>query len=43
MKRSITPGNYSSGVKYSFSYRLSVKKQDGTFKNYSETDYAEIL
>ncbi len=30
------PDNYSSGVKYSFSYRLSVKKQDGTFKNYSE-------
>ncbi|MBQ1902475.1 MAG: PBP1A family penicillin-binding protein [Lachnospiraceae bacterium] len=28
--------NYSSGVKYSFSYRLTVQKADGTFENYSE-------
>ncbi len=29
--------NYPSSVKYSFSYRLTVKKADGTIVNYSET------
>lgn len=28
--------NYPGKPKYSFSYRLSIKKQDGTLKNYSE-------
>ena len=30
------PANYSANVQYSFSYRLTVMKKDGTTKNYSE-------
>ncbi len=30
------PENYPENVKYSFSYRLTVEKADGTVKNYSE-------
>lgn len=30
------PDNYGKNTKYSFSYRLTVKKADGTLKNYSE-------
>lgn len=30
------PDNYSTAAKYSFSYRLTVEKKDGTMKNYSD-------
>lgn len=30
------PDNYSTAAKYSFSYRLTVEKKDGTLKNYSD-------
>ncbi len=30
------PDNYPSAAKYSFSYRLTIEKRDGTFANYSE-------
>ncbi len=30
------PDNYPSAPQYSFSYRLTVEKEDGTFANYSE-------
>jgi len=30
------PGNYGTSVKYSFSYRLTIQKSDGTLKNYSD-------
>ncbi len=30
------PENYSTAAQYSFSYRLTVKKKDGTLKNYSD-------
>lgn len=30
------PENYSTEAKYSFSYRLTVKKSDGTMENYSD-------
>lgn len=30
------PENYSAEAKYSFSYRLTVKKSDGTMENYSD-------
>lgn len=30
------PENYTGDVEYSFSYRLTVEKSDGTIKNYSE-------
>ncbi len=30
------PDNYSTAAKYSFSYRLTVEKRDGTMKNYSD-------
>lgn len=30
------PDNYPSAAKYSFSYRLTIEKRDGSFANYSE-------
>ncbi|MFG6384489.1 MAG: PBP1A family penicillin-binding protein [Lachnospiraceae bacterium] len=30
------PENYSTAAKYSFSYRLTIEKKDGTMKNYSD-------
>lgn len=30
------PDNYPTAAKYSFSYRLTIEKRDGTFANYSE-------
>lgn len=32
------PANYPENVEYSFSYRLSIQKSDGTIKHYSDQD-----